>query len=123
MGDEFPHAPGESTRGRAPREASEIQIVRSTRHKKPAGSAGFFTALIMCRGRAQVMVSPYGLHQSCSSQGYCSDRAAVDSLLAVTGIAAIRVRNPGLVVPEFEHFGAQLAAKPASDAEFLINLR
>ncbi len=50
-------------------------------------------------------------------------RATVNSLLAIARIAGIRVRDPRFVVPEFEHLGAEFAAKPATDAEVHINFR
>jgi len=55
--------------------------------------------------------------------GYCRDGTAVDRLLAVTGVAAIRVGDPGFVVPEFEHLGAEFGAEPATDAQIHVNFR
>jgi hypothetical protein len=43
------------------------------------------------------------------------DGAAVDRLLAVAGVAGIGIDDPGLVVSEFEHLGAEFAAEPTSN--------
>jgi len=43
------------------------------------------------------------------------DGAAVNSLLAVAGIAGIGIDDPGLVVSELEHLGAEFAAEPTSN--------
>ena len=43
------------------------------------------------------------------------DGAAVDSLLAVAGVAGIGIDDPGLVVSELEHLGAEFAAEPTSN--------
>lgn len=55
--------------------------------------------------------------------GYCRHRATVHCLLAVTGIAAVRVYDPGLIIPQFEHLGAEFGAKSATDAKIHINFR
>ena len=56
-------------------------------------------------------------------QCYCRDWTTVHCLPAVAGIAGLRVNDPGLVVPEFKNFWAELDAKPATDAEVHINVR
>jgi hypothetical protein len=43
------------------------------------------------------------------------DGAAVDRLLTVAGVAGIGIDDPGLVVSELEHLGAEFAAEPTSN--------
>jgi len=50
------------------------------------------------------------------------DGAAVDSLLTVAGVAGIGIDDPGLVVSELEHLGAEFAAEPTSNTCICINL-
>ncbi len=56
-------------------------------------------------------------------QRNCRDRAAVDGLLAVAGIAGIRIYDPSLIVPELENLGTEFGAETATDTEIHINFR
>jgi hypothetical protein len=52
---------------------------------------------------------------------YRLNRAGIDRLLAVAGIALVRTDDVRFLVDELEHPGTDLRTMAASDAEFLVH--
>lgn len=81
-----------------------------------------YTHRNVSRERAGGGLPPLEL-RSRSIQGYRGHRAAVHGLLAVTRVAGSGVRDPCLVVSQFEYLGTKFCAESATDAKIHINFR
>ena len=71
---------------------------------------GTNTGMNRRRGSELLLLNNYVLFHADRGDG-----AAINGLLAVAGIAGIGIEDPGLVVSELEHLGAEFAAEPTSN--------